>query len=170
MEKELSEIMQRRFSGDERGVAGFFLDGPVLLLVIITITVFIAILSQAYLAHREAVERERLDDLCLDLKRQVQRHPEMVAEEENRTRSGELSVKKLNELDNQTLIEELDLNGGYDFRIIVNDTGSRDTWVFGNERRELEGSEVTSYRGPILLISETGDTRIGELRVIVWEG
>ncbi|MFW6144195.1 MAG: hypothetical protein ACOC55_01305, partial [Candidatus Natronoplasma sp.] len=92
MEKELSEIMQRRFSGDERGVAGFFLDGPVLLLVIITITVFIAILSQAYLAHREAVERERLDDLCLDLKRQFQRHPEMVAEEENRTRSGELSV------------------------------------------------------------------------------
>ncbi|MEF8873655.1 MAG: hypothetical protein V5A88_03165 [Candidatus Thermoplasmatota archaeon] len=162
--------MREGLDSNRRGVAGFFLDGPILVLIIVTVTVLLAIFSQAYLQYERESERAELDSYCLDLKREIQRHPEMVAENENYRQRGEFSIEKLNRLTNQTLIEELDIDRNYDFKIHVNDTRSDQVWIFGSADNEEEPPSKSSYSSPILLSGENTEPKIGELRVIVWEG
>ncbi len=160
--------MKKRLKEDKKGIAGFFLDGPVLLVVILIITVFIAMVSQSFLDYRREIQRAELDEMCLDLKREIQEHPEIVKEEKNRLMTGQFSTEKLNDLDHETLLEHLSFDTNYFFSVTINDTESEDRWVFGNTY-ENDRSYVSSYTGPVLLVDGTADIRIGELGVKVWE-
>ncbi len=161
--------MREGIKNNSKGVAGFFLDGPILVLVIVIITVLIAMLSQAYIQYQRESERAELDRYCLDLKREIQRHPEMVVESENKEQRGEFSIEKLDELTDQNLTENLDVDPKYDFIVFINHTESEHEWTFGSSSDVEEASYKSSYRGPVLLSGEDSSTNLGELRVVVWE-
>ncbi len=154
---------------DQKAVAGFFLDGPILLVVILIITIMIAIISQAYLAHRENLQRKELDKRCLDLKREVQTHPELVIEKENRSENRQFCIEKLEGLDSQEFSENITNDFDLAYQITIEDEREEKEWKFTSE--EPKNSDIkSSFEGPILLVEgeENEEVYVGILKVVVW--
>ncbi len=168
-EEDSSENMKRDLKDEQSGIAGFFLDVPVLLLVMIAITVFTAFFSQVYMRYEDQDERAEIDETCLEIKRDLKRYPEILQETEDGHRRGRFSVDKLEMLDNETLGSYLNVAEDRSFNVEIEDIEDEEIWIFGNEDRdELSSEDRSSYSIPILLVVEAEQPVVGRLSVIVW--
>ncbi|MBS3816956.1 MAG: hypothetical protein KGY76_05275 [Candidatus Thermoplasmatota archaeon] len=162
--------MNRDIGDDRKGVAGFFLDVPILLLMIVTITVFLALFSRAYLVHQSEVNKEEQDQVCLTIKRKIQVYPEMMKEDEGGIQQGPFAIEKLNVLSNETLDTYLGVEDKYLYNIMIETTRENETWVFGKDHDgSTEEQKMSSYQVPVTLIDEDGRSHLGRFRVTVWK-
>lgn len=161
--------MKRNLKDEQGGVAGFFLDVPVLLFVIVAITIFTAFFSQTYLRYRNESQKHTRDEICLNIKNNLKGFHEILEENENGVRRGRFSEEKLNRLNNETLNSYLRLDKEHSYNVLIENDENEEIWIFGNERRDPSSSEdVSSYQIPILLTTGAEQPTVGRLKVMVW--
>lgn len=147
---------------DNSAVAGFFLDIPVLLILILII---FSSLTFFYLnfERRDTGEEERLASECLRVKNEIQTHPKFISEYD----TEKFDLEKIQAIEN--LEEHIDLRDQFDYRV-----------RFSIEERDLEVSlgtaiveednprRVDSYNVPVNVVDDSGNTALALLEVKVW--
>ncbi len=155
--------MKRKLEEDKEGVAGFFLDLPVLVLVIVVIMAFIGSLYRLSPIIGDEDEGLQQSQICLRVKEKVQNYPKLLKE-------GDFSIKKLNALDNKTLKSYLDLSSEYAYHLYFEKLENGKRWIFGREVSEAgPGVDMDSYKIPIDLVDSEGHSHLGKLEVMVWK-
>ncbi len=163
--------MKRNIKDQQKGIAGFFLDVPVLLFVMIAITIFTAFFSQTYIRYQEESEIAEREEICLDIKRGLRGFPRILEESEDGVQRGRFSADKLDGLENETLESYLNVGDSHAYKVVIENTVGEDTWVFGNmdsDTGSADRESISSYQIPILLVAEAEQPVVGILRVMVW--
>ncbi|MFW6064527.1 MAG: hypothetical protein ACOC8Y_03015 [Candidatus Natronoplasma sp.] len=150
---------------DDDGIGGFFLDIPVLLLIILVVMVFTTSFYQVYIPIQEEKDRMAQDRICIEVKNSLQNYQKILAEENEK-----FSMEKLEVLEEERLRSHLKLEADYDYNISFEVLESEEVWYFGQNVRKDDNSEsgISSYRTPVSLVDEAGISHLGKLEVNVW--
>lgn len=158
--------MRRKIEDDEKGVAGFFFDLPVLVLIIAVVLVFITSLHQLYLPMEESNKDLEQNRICLQVKDKIQNYPKILKYGEN----GEFSIEKLNSIKNETIDSYLEVGQDHAYRLDFENLENGKRWVFGKKTSETSSDiERDSYTIPVSLVDNNDRSYIGKLEVNVWE-
>jgi len=155
---------------DDKGVAGFFLDLPVLLVIILAMTLFIMTFTNAYFDYRDEIENMKKYENTIDLHRSIQMYDELQYEYEDGFKLGHFCMEKLGSMDSETIKKDITTDSRYDFSVIIRNYGGEENWTFVNEDIP-ERAETYIFYSPVTLVGDTEyDNYIGQLTVILWEG
>ncbi len=154
----------RDIKEDQKGVAGFFLDVPVLLIIILTIVVFSVTIHNVYISNEEEKNNAELDDISLQIKDDLYEYEVLYDLE-----AQKISTEKLSELEDEELETYLNVRKEHMYNIEINTIEGEEAWNFGAEI-PVQNSEkkISTYRSPISIIGGEGRTYLGKLVVSVW--
>ncbi len=161
-------MLGRNIKKDQKGIAGFFFDTPVLLLIIVLLFAFTTSLYQMYVPIQEEKDRIAQDRRCLEIKNRVQDYDQILHDEKDK-----FSMRKLEALEEEKLESQIRSGEDYRYNLTFEVLESEKSWSFGeNLTREEINSEsgVSSYRTPVSLVDEGRSSHLGKLKVNVWRG
>ena len=160
----------RRIKSDDKGVAGFFLDLPVFLMICVILLLFISTASNLYFKYEEVNTEREMEDACLSLNRQVEMYERILYEGEEGLEYRHFDVCKLEVMDRSELESELDVPLYLSYNITIKVRGEGYIYCIGKEIPGSYKGDVSSYTSPVTVHdSSSGDEFIGSLSVMVWE-
>ncbi len=156
---------------DEKGVAGFFLDLPVLLIVILGLTLFIVTFTNLYFVYIDEVENQQKYKSAIDLHQDVQMYDKLLYEFEGGFEIGHFSIDRLENMDNETFEEDITTDTRYNYSVYIRNHERSEEWEFVNGEYDIpERRDLNYFTSAVTLIGEGEEDRyIGQLTVILWE-
>ncbi len=166
-------LIKRNIKTDKDGVAGFFLDIPVLLVIIIGLTLFILTFTNLYFAYVDEVENIEMYNSSVDVHRKIQMYEEILYEYEGETRTGNLCVDKLDDIGNETFEEDITTDTRYDYAVFIDSHQSDHNWTFVNGDEDIpDRTDLNIFSSPVTLVErrdEGQEKYMGELTVVLWK-
>lgn len=161
-------MMQRKRLGSNRkGVGGFFVDLPIIILVLAVIAVLLTSIYHLYVPVKEEKDKMELNDRCIQLNKKIQNYNEILADE----RKGEFSVKKLEKINETDVESYLGASDDYEYNIYFEELEGDFDRSFGSVlpgKNNESGSTVKTYTVPVSLVHRNDISSIGSLEVKVW--
>lgn len=151
---------------DQRGVAGFFVDIPALLVIMIGLSVFTVSIYRAQSSYADRVRDENWDQKLADFMDMMRKH-DLLAH-----RSGVFSVRNLAGLNDTTLIEAYNTSSmGFNYRIQIIDN---DAYLTDHSRTfQTAGlplnKDIYADETSIVLRQSDGRTHLSSMMVSIWE-
>lgn len=156
---------RKSLDSQQKGVGGFFVDLPILILVLAVTAVLITSIYQLYVPVQEEKEKMELNDRCIQLKNEIQNYDKIQAEGQ----TGEFSIEKLQKVNRSKIKSYLDPGRDYDYSIFFEDIEGEFERSFGSDLpAENDGTTVSTYTAPVSLVNQEEVSRIGGLEVKVW--
>ncbi len=148
-----------------KGVAGFFVDIPALLAIIIGIWLFSFSLYSTHSRYIEEVEMENMYHDLEDFMRMIRSEDMMVRS------PGVFCGDKLQVLNHSYLVGSLDPQElGFNYRIDIRDDSSyTDTFTLSMSSAELpEDMNIYSRTSSMVLANRDGSMRLSSLQIRIW--
>lgn len=152
--------------GDERGIAGFFVDGPVLLIIIIALSIFSASVYHSYQVYEEGRRTDEMEDWLEDFIHSV-RTCDCLTDS-----PGVISGEKLSSLNNTrftNIFRPTDL--GFHYNITIDDKSGYLTdcskW-YSSGRRSTSG-DIFVKRTAMVVRFKGGESHLVSVTVSIWE-
>lgn len=159
----------RRIKKDEKGVAGFFLDLPVIMLISIIILLFISTTTDMYFTYEEETKERKLEDVCLNLHEEVEICPDILWEDKDGLKYRHFSIQKLQSFNRSKLKNELNIGSSVSYNITIKKLDGTYKYVIGEKIPDSYRGDVSTYKSPITLHdSSNGDEYIGSMSTMVW--
>lgn len=160
-------IPRKRLGSNRKGVGGFFVDLPIIILVLAVTAVLLTSIYHLYVPVQEEKDKMELNDRCIHLKEKIQNYNEILADE----RTGEFSVKKLEKINETDVESYLGASDDYDYNISFEELEGDFDRSFGSDlpsENEKSGATVKTYTVPVSLVHRNDVSSIGGLEVKVW--
>ena len=150
---------------DRKGIAGFFIDIPALIVIIIGLSIFTASIYQAHLSYAEEKgEEHMIDDLDNFIKNF--RNYDYISESE-----GVYRIENLRTL-NSTILEKEYSPAKLEFHYkieIIDDSNYNSKYYFSFQSDGLpKNQDIYSLKSPIILKEDTGISHLSTLRISIW--
>lgn len=152
----------------EEGIAGFFEDIPVLIVVTIATGIFLYSLVHAYVLYLDQFEYQRMHENALGLCKSVRSYEGLTHGSEEGVFLGE----KLTSLNTEALQEDFNVTVlGFNFQISIIDTsdysnGANYTKSIGTSDLPVTGNKYSVTTSVLIKVDETYHT--AQLIVIIW--
>lgn len=160
----------KRIKEDENGVAGFFLDLPVIMLISIVILLFISTTSNLYFTYEEETKERKLEDVCLNLHEEVEICPDILWEDNNGLKYRHFSIQKLENFNKSRFKDELNIRSSYSYNITIKKLDGTYKYVIGEKIPDSYRGDVSTYKSPITLHNTSnGNEYIGSMSTMVWD-
>ncbi|MFP4141720.1 MAG: hypothetical protein ACLFSM_06195 [Thermoplasmata archaeon] len=155
---------RKRLDSNRKGVGGFFVDLPIVVLVLAVTAVLTTSFYQLYLPRQEEKEESELSERCVQLKDEIQSFREILTDE-----NGEkFSIEKLEKI-NETEVESyLGSRAGCEYSIYFEDLEGKFNRSFGSDPPDRNDSTIKTYTAPVSLVDRDGISSLGRLEVKVW--
>lgn len=151
---------------DDRGIAGFFVDIPALLAIIIGISIFTLSVYNAQLSYIERRNDDLMVDKLDDFMRNF-RNYEFISES-----SGTFSAENIASLNLSILTSRYSPDSlGFHYKISIEDHSGYDedhSTVFQTERLP-KNKDVYSKTSSVLISCPMGRKHLAELQIQIWE-
>lgn len=150
---------------DRKGVAGFFIDIPALIVIIIGLSIFTVSIYQAHLSYSEEKREEHMiNDLNNFIK--VFREYDYISESE-----GIFRIENLKTLNSTILEREYSpTKFKFNYKIeIIDDSNYNNKYYFSFQSDELpKNQDIYSLKSSIILKEDTGINHLSTLRISIW--
>lgn len=152
----------------EEGIAGFFEDIPVLIVVVIATGIFLFSLVHAYVLYLEQIENQRMFEDAKGLCRAVRSYEGLTGG----TEEGVFEGDKLISLTNEALQEDFNVTVlGFHYQISIIDTsnyqsGTNYTLSFKTSDPPARGNRYSVTTSVLINVDET--YHVAQLVVTVW--
>ncbi len=164
-------MIKRDIDRENIGVAGFFLDIPVFMIIIISLSLFFLAFANNYSAYNEAIDEQERYKNTVDLHRQVMIYRNIRDDETSR--AGHFCIEKLDDIEEEQVLEDITTEGRYDYSITIDIHDDHDgEWEFKTEEAPERKLEINYFSTPVTIIErDEGEEKryIGKLLVILWE-
>lgn len=154
--------------GREEGIAGFFEDIPVLLVVIIATGIFLFSLVHAYVLYLDQFEYQRMHENALGLSRSVRSYDGLIYGSEEGVFLGD----KLTSLTFEALQEDFNVTRlGYNYQVSIIDTSDYQNSVNYTKSFKTANPPVTGNRYSVttsVLIKVDKTYHAAQLIVTIW--
>ncbi len=150
---------------DDKGVAGFYVDIPALLAIIVGISIFTFTIYSAHISYEERRETSEMYDELDSFMKQFRRDEYLCSD------TGEFEGDKINLL-NLSLLEELYPRDelGFHYKITFQDNSGYDndyTTSFQTTNIPRDKSVYTK-RSSVVIVEENSIKHLSELRISIW--
>ena len=160
----------RRIKKDRKGVAGFFLDLPVIMLISIIILLFISTTSHIYFTYEEETKERKLEDVCLNLHEEAEICPDILWEDNNGLKYRHFSIQKLDNFNKSKFENKLNIRSSFSYNITIKKLDGTYKYVIGEKIPDSYRGDVSTYISPITLHdSSNGNEYIGSMSTMVWD-
>jgi hypothetical protein len=152
----------------EEGIAGFFEDIPVLIVVTIATGIFLGSLVSAYVSYLDQFEHRNMHNNALDFSDAIRSYEGLVHEHEEGVFEGE----KLVSLDERALQEDFNESTlGYHYQVAIIDTSDYQnsnnyTTSFGDSNPPLKGNKYTVTTSVMIKVDEK--FHAAQMIVTIW--
>lgn len=147
---------------DESGIAGFYEDIPVLIVVTIGISIFLLSMIHSYGIYAEYKESTALYDECFDLSRSIRSYDAILV---NGSYTGEPTVGRFDA--NKLSTVEFDLHTEHNYSVSIVDIESGTEWNYGDviPSDTMIKKVVTTS---VAIQMDANTVHLGKLIVTVW--
>lgn len=152
----------------EEGVAGFFEDIPVLIIVTIATAIFLYSLVHAYAVYLDCLETQTMQDEARHLGRALRGYEKLAAGGEE----GVISGEKLVVLTTESLREDFDPRTlGYQYQVSIIDTSDHPDFMdytrsFATSEFPSRGNRFSETTSVLIRVGET--YHAAQLTITIW--
>lgn len=153
---------------EEEGVAGFFEDIPVLIVVTIATGVFLYSLIHAYVLYLDQFESQKMNENAMDLCRSIRSYDGLIY----KSQEGIFLGDKIKSLTPETLQEEFNVSRlGYHYQISIIDTSDyldsiNYTKTFKTSDQPIKGNRYSQTTSVLIKVDE--NYHAAQLIVTIW--
>lgn len=161
-------LLALMFTKREEGIAGFFEDIPVLIVVTIATGIFLVSIVSAYVNYLDHIEDQNMHDNATDFSNAIRSYEGLIYEYEEGVFEGD----KLISLDERTLKEDFNESVlGYQYQVAIIDTSDYSnsnnyTTSFGNLNPPVKENKYTVTTSVLIKVEE--NFHAAQMIVTIW--